>query len=242
MRGEPETLDLEFLLDNSQRTLVAALHELKAPLSLIKMYGAQLDGGSLSLEDQKKYTSRLLLTAEQMLQLTTGLIEGQCLSGNQMPLEPVNTKITCEEVLHQLSPAARELEQRLEFRPGSQSSIAVGNATMLRNVVFNLVFNALKHTPAGSDITLSTVNKAEKARIHVLDTGPGFDKRTIAYVNRGVDGRFQAAADRPGSGLGLAIAKQLTMAMHGSLQLKASVTGGYCILSLPASRQLALAL
>lgn len=242
MRGDSGTLDLELLLGNSQRTLTAAAHELKAPLSLIKMYAARLENSELTVAERKKYNARLLFTAEQMLQLTSGIVESQRWIGGQLPLEPVNTDIICEEVLHELTPAAQELHQNLNFHKPAKAGIAIGHGLMLKNVIFNIVFNALKHTPDGSEISINSVKRSDKTHISVVDTGPGFNKQTIRYVNNGANGKFQAATDRPGSGLGLAVAKQLTGAMNGSLQLKASPKGGYCLVSLQASHQLPLGL
>lgn len=241
MQGERgETIDLEALLGNSQRTLTAAAHELKAPLSLIRMYAAQLEKGDLSEAKRQQYTRRLLFTAEHMSGLTNGLLEGQRWQFGQLPLEPVNTRIVCEEVLHELTPAADEWEQSLYLGSASHAGVAVGNAPMLKNVVFNLVYNALQHTPAGSHITLAAARRGERAHVTVTDTGPGFTADAARYVARGDNGRFQAMPSRSGSGLGLAVARQLLAAMNGSLQLKSSPKGGYCLVSLQASRQLAL--
>lgn len=242
MRGESETLDLERLLGNSQRTLMAAAHELKAPLSLIRMYAARLEQADLTEAERRQYHTRLLFTAEQVLQLTSGLLEGQRWANGQLPLEPVNTGIICEEVLHELTPAARELNQRLALRGPTRPGIALGHAQLLKNVVFNVVFNALKHTPAGTAISLNPTLRSDKAHISIIDTGPGFGKQTARQINRPAGERLQAAYARPGSGLGLSVAKQLLASMNGTLQVKASPKGGYCLLSLQTSHQLALPL
>jgi signal transduction histidine kinase len=242
MVGERGTINLEFLLGNSEKTLVAAAHELKAPLGLIKMYASCLGQENLSEEKRKKYTSRLLFTSEQMIKLTIGLIEGKRWVNGQLPLEPVNTKLACEEVFHELYPAAKELEHTLEFRPGAKPGIAIAHREILKNLVFNLVFNSLKHTPAGSSVIIGTAKKPNFTSISVLDSGPGFNKKTIEYVNRGASGKFQAAPERTGSGLGLAVAQQLTHVLNGRLTLKKLKNGGYCYLSLPVSRQMNLPL
>lgn len=241
MRREPETIDLEALLGTSRQTLIATAHELKAPLSLIRMYAARLENGDLTDVERRQYNARLLFTAEQMLQLTSGLLEGQRWIEGQLPLEPVNAVTVCEEVLHELSPVARELDQKLNLQSFRRPGIAVGNAQLLKNVVFNVTFNALKHTPPGTDISVGATQCGDKTHISVVDTGPGFGKQTIQQVN-GMKNQFQAEQSRAGSGLGLSVAKQLLAAMNGSLQIKPSPKGGYCLMSLNASRQLSLPL
>lgn len=242
MRGETETIDLDALLGASRRTLVATAHELKAPLSLIRLYASQLENDLLTEAQRKQYSARLLFTAEQMLQLTTGLLEGYRWGQGRLPLEPVNTAIMCEEVLHELTPAAYELNQQLHYLPTKHTSVAVGHPLLLKNVLFNIVFNALKHTPAGTRVMLSSTCQGERAHLSVTDTGPGFAKNVAQHLDREAGERLQVAPSHGSSGLGLAVAKQLMGAMNGTLSIKASRRGGYCVASLRASRQLTLPL
>lgn len=242
MRGELETIDLDALLGVSRRTLVAAAHELKAPLSLIRMYAARLGDEGLTELQRKQYNARLLFTAEQMLQLTSGILEGFRWEQGRLPLEPVNAHVICEEVLHELSPAAHELNQTLSYISNKRALIALGHPLLLKNVLFNIVFNALKHTPPDTAVTIGAKRQSERTYISVIDTGPGFQKQTIAHINQDLGERLQAAQSRGSTGLGLAVAKQLMRAMEGTLQLKASPKGGYCLVSLQNSRQLTFSL
>lgn len=236
-------MDLEALLGNSRRTLMAATHELKAPLSLMRMYAARLNDTSLTEAQYRQYHARLLFTAEHMLQLTNGLLEGQRWQQGKLPLEPINPAVICQEVLHELAPAAHELGQQIMVGNNPRRSFAaVGHAPMLKNAVFNLVFNALKHTPAGTNVTLSSVRRGERVHIQVADTGPGFDRQAATQLNRDTEAYAQLSFGRSGSGLGLAVVKQLLTSMNGTLQIKSSAKGSCCLLSLQASRQLALPL
>lgn len=238
MRGE--TIDLEQLLERQTRTLVAASHELKAPLSLIRMYASRLNDDSLSAEQRQQYHNRLLFTAEQMLQLTGGLLEGYRWGQQRLPLELVNPVVVCEEVCHQLHKAADELGQSLEFTPPQRATLALGHPLLLRNVLFNVIFNALKHTPPHTNVRVRVNRHAERSLVSVLDSGPGFEQGTINRINRQSCDQLQASASRSGTGLGLAVAKQLVQAMQGTLQLKRSPRGGYCVVSLQTSHQLVL--
>jgi len=238
MQGE--TIDLEALLERQSRTLTAAAHELKAPLSLIRMYAARLNEEGLSDAQRQQYHNRLLFTAEQMLHLSEGLIEGYRWGQGRLPLEPVNTTLICEETCHELSTAARELNQSLIFQSPRRANIAVGHPLLLKNVLFNIIFNALKHTPARTQINVAVNRHAGQALVSVIDSGPGFEKHTIDRINRAQHDRLQAATARTGSGLGLAVARQLMQAMDGRLQLKRSPRGGYCLVTLRSSQQLTL--
>ena len=241
MNGEEvQSIKLDEAIGASRQALVAAAHELKAPLSLIRMYAAALQEGDITEADRQKYYDRISLTADHLLQLTKGMVEGYRWQDKQLPLEPVNAHVVCEEVLHSLAPYARELDQTLRYSPTRKQYVAVAHRLFLKNVLFNIACNALQHTPAKTTVTIGHRLRQDRVFFDVLDSGPGFQKSTLRAINRAVGAELQPVQSRSGTGLGLAVAKQLADAMGGSLQLTASQRGGHCSLILPMSRQLSL--
>jgi two-component system sensor histidine kinase KdpD len=97
------------------------------------------------------------------------------------------------------------------------------DAVLLERVICNLLDNAAKHTPAGTEITLSASIDADRTRIAVCDSGPGYpDLPGLAqpFV------RGDAESVRPGAGLGLAICKAIVAAHGGVLALDNRPQGG----------------
>jgi two-component system sensor histidine kinase KdpD len=95
---------------------------------------------------------------------------------------------------------------------------------MLDQILYNLLFNACVHTPAGSNIMLSLEARKEGLRIVVEDEGPGFPEEEIPFVFD----KFYRLKDVPvqGTGLGLSIVKGFTEALDGSIQLQNIPSGG----------------
>jgi signal transduction histidine kinase len=99
-----------------------------------------------------------------------------------------------------------------------------------RQVVANLVANALRYTPAGGDVTLSATTDGDRVLVEVADTGPGIGSEAIGRIFD----RFYRSADSPGSGLGLPIARSLVVAHGGEISASSEPGHGTTIrFSLP---------
>ena len=108
----------------------------------------------------------------------------------------------------------------LEVRVDDELPSVEVDPARTRQVVGNLVANALRYTPAGGQVTLSATTDADRVVIEVTDTGPGIGSEAIGRIFD----RFYRSADSPGSGLGLPIARSLVIA-HGG-QISASSEPG----------------
>lgn len=225
----------------SQPTLVAAAHELKEPLALIRLYANLLSDSVLDDAERRRFERRIGLAAEQLLELTSGLVEGYRWQQQTLPLEPVNTHVVCQEVAHDVFEYAREHGHTLEYRPaGSRPGalVAVAHRAFLKNVLYNLLCNAIKHTPAGSRVSLRPARTAGRLEVTVRDTGPGFSRQVLQQLRQAED-RHQPLGSRSG-GIGLLVAQELVRAMYGELRVVASSRGGQVAVSLPSSQQLSL--
>ncbi|MGB6295517.1 MAG: ATP-binding protein, partial [Rivularia sp. (in: cyanobacteria)] len=104
-------------------------------------------------------------------------------------------------------------------------SLVKGNPQALREVLSNIVDNALKYTPAGGKILIESVqDKANFVGIAISDNGPGIPQKDLEHLGeRGYRG-VQAQTEIPGSGLGLTIAKQLIEQMQGEMEVFSPAT------------------
>ena len=100
----------------------------------------------------------------------------------------------------------------------------IGDADRLHQVAVNLIANALKFTPAGGAITISTSSNGTSARFEVADNGPGIPEHDLPHVFerfwRGDNGDKAS-----GSGIGLAVVVELVAAHHGTVTAE-NVAGG----------------
>lgn len=107
--------------------------------------------------------------------------------------------------------------------------LASADATRTRQVLVNLVGNALRHTPPGGAITIAVRAAGPAAEITVTDTGEGIDEDDLTHI---FDRFFRADASRSratgGSGLGLTIASELVAAQHGTITAASRRGEGSC--------------
>ena len=139
-------------------------------------------------------------------------------------LNPINLKQILEPLLNTAQAIATEREIQLTANIPESIPSVMGNFQGLREVLNNLIDNALKYTPAGGKVHLNLeperlIKDKKYLGIAIQDTGYGIPPQDREHIftrhYRGV----QAASDIPGTGLGLAIAKELITKMQGEMEL-----------------------
>ncbi len=227
--------ELVNLQTEAQRRFVAdAAHQLRTPLAGLQ---AQVEawaqasrslgtGDQLNLRvDQvhrlRDATRRTSQLANQLLALS----RADSVSADAQPLQQVDLQELCENILALYLDAAAEkhMDLGLETAPAQTQ----GHAWLLRELLINLVDNAVKYTPQGGRITLRCGQLEEgdgtASWIEVEDDGPGIPLEERARVLH----RFYrlAGSQGEGNGLGLAIADEIARAHHTQLQLTAGGQG-----------------
>lgn len=220
---------------NDVPTLLAAAHELKSPLVLIRQLALQLEDSSDNIQAE-----RIRLTAERSLQLVDSLTKVARMEDTLFEVGPINMSELCDEIAHELNPLARALDQQIETLYSRRHAIAVGNRMLLRAVIFGLCDNALTHNNAGHPVLLSATQSGDRIISSVRDYGP--TTPNIRTIRRNIGRSTQPITARPrSSGLGLLIAEQFARQMDSSLKLRRHHTAGITLsIDLPASKQLSL--
>lgn len=225
---------------DAQRRFVAdAAHQLRTPLAGLQ---AQVEAWAqaarhvgqgdhlslrvdqlLRLRDATRRTSQL---ANQLLALS----RADALSADAQPLHQVDLKDLCENILALHLDAATA--KRIDLGIDSQPAQTRGHAWLLRELLINLVDNAIKYTPAGGHVTLRCgqqgVGDVHTAWIGVEDDGPGIPDHERERVLQ----RFYRlqGSEGEGNGLGLAIADEIARAHHTHLLLATGANGrGLCV-------------
>lgn len=215
--------------------LAVLSHELRTPLNPILGWSTLLRTGKL---DPSK-TAHALETIERNAKLQTQLIEdlldvSRILQGKlNLSIAPVNLSSTVEAALEtvKLAAEAKSIDlkrQLIEPPPGGDASpltagaapvTVLGDAARLQQVVWNLLTNAVKFTPAGGQVEIKVEQVDSQAQIQVSDTGKGIRNDFLPYVFdyfRQADG---ATTRRFGGlGLGLAIVRHLVELHGGTIQ------------------------
>jgi PAS domain S-box-containing protein len=199
------------------RFLAVLSHELRTPLNAILGW-AQMLGMDATLGDEARYGVRVIeRNARAQGQLINDLLDISRIIAGKMRLErrPVDLVSVAEAALESFEPLAQDRNIRvlrlLEVGVGD----VVGDPDRLRQIVWNLLSNALKFTPAGGTVQVQLRRDGASVRLEVRDDGQGIEPELLARLfgifEQGDPGTTRRTG---GLGLGLAIVRQLTE-MHG---------------------------
>lgn len=208
-------------MENSQKEFVSNVsHELRNPLAAIKAMVETLeDGGIQRLEVARNFLARIHHDLDRMNTLVNELLELSRLESGQLTLRvsPVELAPLMEDIKARFSlmTQQQEIEVAVELPEGLPDAMA--DEDRLRQVMINLMENALKFTPAGGRVTLTAQARPDGwLEISVADTGTGISLEHLPHIFE----RFYKV-DRSrhagGTGLGLAIVKQLVEAHGGEV-------------------------
>lgn len=223
-------------------SVVAAAHELKAPLVLIRQLSYQLDAvGELSSE-QKIVQERLRLTSERALRLVENITQTGRLDETLFALEPLQARSVWHDVVGEMNPLALQLDQHLKLAVPRKPLLVVAHKELLPAILTGLCDNALAHNPRGSQVTLSAKQEHDSVVFSVRDKGPKIDARAFRELEGRLGVAPQPLGARPGSsGLGLWIAGNFARAMSAHLSVTRHRSGGMTFsLHVPQSGQLSL--
>jgi signal transduction histidine kinase len=209
--------------EEQRRTLLADVsHELRTPLAVITgNLEAVLDGvypadaaHLTPILDETRVMERLVDDLR-----TVALSEAGTLALHPEPTDP---DVLIGDVLHAFTPVATAGEVTLTTESTGDLPILEVDPVRIREVLSNLVANALRHTPAGGTVSVGGSADAHAVVLVVRDTGPGIDPALLPHVFD----RFVKGATSRGSGLGLAIARGLVEAHGGTITVDSTVGGG----------------
>ena len=202
------------------RYLSAISHELRTPLNSILGY-AQLMGADDSVPPHRQHAVQVIRRGgEHLLSLIEGTLDIARIESGKLALQvaPMHFAEGMQALadLFALQAQAKGLIFHYDVQ-GSLPTAVRADEKRLRQIIINLLGNAIKFTQQGS-VTLQVRYARQMATISVLDTGPGMDAAEQARIFEPF-ARGQAAASAVGAGLGLTMAKMLTELMGGALTL-----------------------
>jgi signal transduction histidine kinase len=169
----------------------------------------------------------LKVGSSELVPFAEGAIETQAipllpsgLAGTPLALERCLVDTVLTLLIESATPIAQEKQLTLHSQIADDLPPVWANAQALREVLNNLLENALKYTPSGGDVWISTTTDPDEAwvTIEITDTGVGIPMEDLPRLFERHFRGAQAEGDIPGTGLGLAIAHSLLQQMHGKIQ------------------------
>ena len=217
---------LERLFQTQQRLLADVSHELRTPLTAIRgnvdLMRRMGDADPESLEIIQEEIERMTRLVGDLLLLARADAGG-------LPLE--KKKVELDNLLFEVYRQVRLLEKSVEVKVTEVDQVCImGDVDRLKQLLLNLIGNAIKYTPQGGVVSVRLSKKNGWAYLSIADTGRGIPAEDLPYIfdrfYRVDKARARGQAGQGGAGLGLAIAKWIAQAHGGNIDVVSKVGEG----------------
>ncbi len=209
-----------------------ASHELRTPMTAVKGYASMIlegDGGEIS-DESRTYIEQIYKSSHRLIHLINDMLDISKLEAGKMTffLEEVNICRLIHEITMDMRQIANQKSQNVvEDTHLQKDVICTVDKNKLRQVITNLISNAIKFTPEHGTITVRIAPIADKIGIIIEDTGIGIAQADIPMIfEKFGQVNTSLTRDENGSGLGLPIARLLMREMGGTLTVESEVDHG----------------
>jgi PAS domain S-box-containing protein len=212
--------------------LATLSHELRTPLNAIGGYAQLLEMGVRGpvTEQQTEDLRRILRSEQHLLGLINELLNFARVERGDVPVAvtPVSVSFATREVADLLEVQASSKSIRIVLRC-EEDLTAMADAEKLRQILLNLMSNAVKFTPANGTIDVTCSASGDRVFVRVADTGIGIPSSKLEVIfDPFVQVHRGSGAASEGIGLGLAISRSLARAMGGEVSAKSTPGQGSC--------------
>ena len=195
-------------------------HEIRNPLACMELFAG------LIAEDRGNdapWVSPLRAGIRQISATVNNVLNFHC--GGNLHLGPVDLVASMQSGVEFVRPIADQAGVNLSFDGRDDSLKVLGNENLLRQIILNLVCNAIRHTAAGGKIEVSTRGESRqgipRVLVEVTDTGCGIEPKNLERI---FEAGFSASGDTPG--LGLAVCKRLMNLHGGDIRVSSQINQG----------------
>jgi signal transduction histidine kinase len=225
--------------DRARRELVAAgSHDLRTPLTSLRLLADAIEDDLVDPETRRRYLEQMSVHIRSLSVLVEDLFELSRLEAGeiQWSMQRVRLGELVEETVEAMRPAAATKRVAVRASVDGDLAPARANPEKLQHVLFNLIQNAIRHTPADGSVTVAAEARGGRVEIEVADTGQGVAVPDRARVFEPFfRGGERAARSGGGTGLGLTICRAIVEAHGGDIWLADSLQGTRVRFSLPSA-------
>lgn len=225
-----------------QDFIANASHELRTPVTSVKVLLENLvDGAKDDPNVADEFLNDALNEIDRMHELVNDLLDVAALEAGRHNLQLTGVEVSkvIAEAVTTVAPQAKQREVKLESDLPAGELMLEADRSRLRQVLVNLVANAVKFTPAGGEVRVKAWPENGQVRFCISDTGIGIPAQDLPHI---FDRFFRVTRGRSrlqgGSGLGLTIVKQAIDAHRGEINVESTEGQGTTIyITLPASQK-----
>jgi len=214
-------------IEEARRQLVAAVsHDLRTPLASLRLLLEAIDDGVATGETRERYLGEMHTHVEALTALIDDLFELSRIEAGEISwtMRQVELRGLIDDTVAAMRAPAEARGVALATELPSHDVLAQADAEKVQRVLFNLIQNAIRHTPADGSVTVRARNAGSGVEIEVADEGEGISpadsERVFDAFYRGDESRSE-----DGAGLGLAISRAIVEAHGGRIWLEDGAPG-----------------
>jgi signal transduction histidine kinase len=214
-------------------------HELRTPMNAVLGFSellSDLRHGPLN-ECQQRYVNQIYLSSQRLVLQINDILDLSTIEAGriQLTLEDLSVPLAFAEVCSAMHPLVEKKSQTLR-QSASPELVVRANGARFRQILMNLLGNAIKFTPDGGTIALSAHRIDGFVRMEVRDSGPGIPAEEKQRIFEAFHRLKQSDQSTEGTGLGLTITRSLVELHGGRLDLESQPGSGSCFyFTLPAA-------
>jgi PAS domain S-box-containing protein len=217
--------------DLKSRFVTMASHEFRTPLTTIMSTASYLEmaEGQVSSEKRLSRLAKIQSAAADMTQLLDDVLVFGKAEANRLDYQPKSMDIVAfsTEILEDVQ-AGLGNEHVIEFRNQLQNYKLMADEKLLRQIITNLLTNAVKYSAKGSRVLFELAQERNRLSFTVQDEGMGIPEHDLEHLFEPFH-RAKNAKDISGTGLGLAITKKAVELHHGDIRVESMLNEGTCI-------------
>jgi signal transduction histidine kinase len=225
--------------EDARRNLVAAVsHDLRTPITSLRLLVEAVQDEIVDTKTRTAYLGRMRTHIDALSALIDDLFELTRLEAGDInrALEKVPLDELVEETVEAMRVQAEAKGVAVSATVPATLAAARANPEKLQRVLFNLIQNAIRHTPADGSVMVRAEQVADNIEVEVADTGEGITAEESGHVFDAFFRGGDAARTGGGAGLGLAVSRAIVEAHGGQIWLPAAGHGTRVRFSVPASR------
>jgi signal transduction histidine kinase len=223
----------------ARRQLVASVsHDLRTPIASLRLLAEAVDDAIVDESTRRRYLATMQTHIGSLSAMIDDLFELSRIEAGDIEwsIRQVELAGLVDETVAAMRPEARARRVEVRSELDDPRLSARADPEKIQRVLFNLIRNAIRHTPADGSVTVRAEARPETVQIEVADTGGGIsDEDRSRAFEPFYRGGGEAARDSDGAGLGLAICRAIVETHGGHIWIRPSEKGTRVRFSLPSA-------
>lgn len=225
--------EAEYASRSKTRFLANMSHDIRTPMNAIVGLSELMRHNLKQPEVLERYIAKLRSSSQYLLDLINDILELSKIENGsiELKMEPMDIGSQIEQILTIIRPQIAEKEQQISAEGKVEHRYVIADSVHLRQVLMNVLSNAVKYTPRGGSIRLEVLeNKEDHTRgsyqFIIEDSGMGMSPEFAEHIFEPFSRAEDSVREIQGTGLGMAITKSIVDAMDGTIKVESALGKG----------------